>query len=89
MRFFLRLVVLLIVILIAVGFYRHWFSVSGPAQNATDGKVDVNASVDMNKVKSDVKKVEERVKKVKEKVSGELQKHGKPGDKDSANPSGS
>ena len=50
MRFLIRLVIVVVVCLIAVGFYRGWFAVSGPAHNAAGDKVNVKASVNVKKM---------------------------------------
>ena len=54
--------VVLLLCLIAIGFYRGWFSVSRSHPNPEGNKVNVNVSVDKAKMKSDVKEAEQKVK---------------------------
>jgi hypothetical protein len=64
----------LVVCLIAVGLYRGWFIVSRPAHEAGGDKINVNASVDVKKMRGDIEKVEK-------KISGAVQPHEKQGEK--------
>ncbi len=79
MRFVIRLLIVLLVCLIAVGLYRGWFTVSRPAHNAGGDKIDVKASVDVKKINGDIEKVEK-------KISGAVQPHEKPGEKAGTTP---
>jgi len=57
--------VLFIVVLcvVGIGFYRGWFVLSSHSDdNAGGHKVDVNLSVDQDKMKADVKAVEAKAK---------------------------
>ena len=58
----IRVLLVLLICLIGIGFYRGWFSLSGPNPGADANKVNVNLSVDKSKMKSDVTKAEEKVK---------------------------
>jgi hypothetical protein len=69
MRSLIKLAIVLLICLVAIGFYRGWFSFSSPTTDAQGDKVNVNMSMDKDKIKSDVKKAEE---KVKEKLKGEI-----------------
>lgn len=53
------LLTLLTVIVVSVGFYRGWFSVTG-SREAVSQKVDVNLSVDTVKVKADAETVKDK-----------------------------
>ena len=66
MRSIFHLAVLLVVCLVGIGLYRGWFSFSKPAPEADGNKVDVNLSLDKNKMEADLHKAEQ---KVKEKVN--------------------
>lgn len=52
MKKFCTLLTLLVIIVIAFGFYRGWFAVSGGREDAGE-KVDVKLTVDTEKVKAD------------------------------------
>ena len=62
MRSLIKLLVVLSILLVGIGFYRGWFSLSSSQPDAESDKVNVNVSVDKGKIKSDVKKVERQVK---------------------------
>ena len=53
------LLTLLTVIVVSVGFYRGWFAVSG-SREAVSHKVDVNLTVDPDKVKADAETVKDK-----------------------------
>ena len=58
-----RLFAFLIVVVIClagIGFYRSWFTVSSPSSNAESHKVDINLTVDPDKVKADAGTVKEK-----------------------------
>ena len=63
MRSRLKLVIVLLLCLVGIGFWRGWFSVSSPKSDTEGDKVNVNMSVDKGKIKSDIKKVERKVEK--------------------------
>ena len=54
-----RVLMVLAILAVAVGFYRGWFSLSTPAADTGSNKVNVELTVDPDKVKSDVKSVKE------------------------------
>jgi hypothetical protein len=65
-------VLVLIICLVAVGFYRGWFTLSSKPE-AGSNKVDVNLTMDRDKMEQDAEKVKEKttefVGKVKETVT--------------------
>ena len=67
MKWLLVVLVLLVVGVIAVGFYQGWFHVS---TDNTDHHPSVTIGVDENKMKQDKEKVEGQIQKDKEKVEG-------------------
>ena len=67
-RFILLVVLLLCVV--GIGFYRGWFGVSSPKPDTEGDKVNVNLSVDKGKMKSDASKVETKVKEEINKLEG-------------------
>lgn len=72
MRSLIKLVVVLLICLVGIGFYRGWFSLSNAGPDTEGNKVNVNMSVDKGKMKSDVKKAEEKVKEGIEKLEGKV-----------------
>ena len=58
-RLFPVLIVLLI-LLVGLGFYRGWFALSRSASDSGSNKVSVNLTVDPDKLKADTKMVEEK-----------------------------
>jgi hypothetical protein len=58
-RLFPVLIVLLILV-VGLGFYRGWFALSRSASGLGSNKVSVNLTVDPDKMKADTKMVEEK-----------------------------
>jgi hypothetical protein len=58
-RLFPVLTVLLILV-VGLGFYRRWFAFSRSASDPGSNKVNVNLTVDPDKIKADTKMVEEK-----------------------------
>jgi hypothetical protein len=71
-RFLIRLIVVAVICLVAVGLYRGWFI---PTRDAQGDKVGV--SVDVQKVKDDLKKAKQDIKQGVKKLEGEQGKEGK------------
>lgn len=73
-----KLTVLLLVLIVGlagIGLWRGWFSVS--SQRRPDaGKVDVNLSVDTDKVKEDAATVKEKAAELTDKVTEEARELG-------------
>lgn len=63
MKRFCSLLTLLTVIVVSVGFYRGWFSVSG-SREAVSHKVDVNLTVDPDKVREDAETVKDKAQEL-------------------------
>ncbi len=59
MKRFSSLLIVFAIIVVGVGFYRGWFTVSG-GREAETHKVDVNLTVDTDKVKEDVETVKDK-----------------------------
>ena len=51
---------LLLICVAGIGFYRGWFSVSTHSNESESHKIDVNLSVDTDKVKADAETVKEK-----------------------------
>jgi hypothetical protein len=74
MRTLIKLVVVLVVCLVGIGFWQGWFSISRSPNSEADGdKATVNVSVDKSKMKSDVTKAEEKVKEKLHKLEGKVE----------------
>ena len=73
MKRFRLFLIVLVIIGVGLGFYRGWFTVSG-GREAVTHKVDVNLTVDTDKVKADAETVKnkatELTNKTTEKVNG-------------------
>jgi len=52
--------ILLVICVAAIGFYRGWFTVSSGSPDAASHNVDINLSVDTDKVKADAETVQEK-----------------------------
>ena len=57
MKKFWAVLLVLVVLIAAVGFYRGWFALSSPGRDAGADKLDVNLSVDPAKVREDIEAV--------------------------------
>jgi hypothetical protein len=77
-RAIIPVVLVLFVLVIAVGFYRGWFTLSSTSPDAGSNKVNVNLTVDQDKMQEDAETVKakttELVGKVTDQATG-------PGDK--------
>jgi cell division protein FtsX len=58
-RLFAFLIVV-VVCVVAIGFYRSWFTVSSQSPNAESHQVDINVTLDPDKVKADAETVKEK-----------------------------
>jgi hypothetical protein len=72
MRSFIKLMLVLLIGLVGIGFYRGWFSFSSPSRETDGDKVNVNLSMDKGKMKSDVNRAEEKVKQEVKKLEGKM-----------------
>jgi hypothetical protein len=71
---FWKLVLILTLCLIAVGFYRGWFALSSKTSDAPTNKVDVNLTVDRDKVNKDAQSVKEKTTTLTGEVTEEAKK---------------
>ena len=53
MKRLMAVLVVLVLIVVGVGFYRGWFALSRPAADTGSNKVNVNLTVDPDKIKQD------------------------------------
>lgn len=63
------------IIVVSLGFYRGWFSVSG-GREAVSHKVDVNLSLDPDKLKADAETVKHKATELTGKVTEEVKGSG-------------
>ncbi len=73
MKRFRSWLIVFAIIAISLGFYRGWFTVSG-SREAVSHKVDVNLTVDTDKVKTDAETVKEKAKELTGNSTGEKTK---------------
>lgn len=72
MRSLVKVLVVLVICLVGIGFYLGWFSLSSSNPDQEGNKVNVNVSVDKGKMKSDVKRAEEKVKEEVQALGGKV-----------------
>jgi len=68
---FVKVLVVLVLCLVGFGFYRGWFVLSSPGRGTESNKVDVNLSMDGDKVKEDVVTAKEKATELTGKVTEE------------------
>ena len=71
---FWKSVLILTLCLIAVGFYRGWFALSSKTSDAPTNKVDVNLTVDRDKVNMDAQSVKQKATTLTGEVTEEAKK---------------
>jgi hypothetical protein len=57
-----KVLVVLVLCVVGLGFYRGWFVLSSQGGSAGDNKVDVNLTVDPDKAKQDARMVEAKAR---------------------------
>ena len=73
----LSIVLFVIVLLVVgVGFYRGWFALSSGSPDAGSNKVDVNLTMDRDKIKEDAETVKKKATELTGKVTEEASKLG-------------
>lgn len=77
-RSVLSLLFVLLVIVVAIGFYRGWFTLSNSSPNAGSNKVDVNLSVDRDKIREDAETVQQKTTELTNKVTSQATDPEKP-----------
>lgn len=60
MRSLFSVVLVLLVCVVAIGFYMRWFTVSSPKRDGNDGKINVQLSMDTDKVKADATEAKDK-----------------------------
>ena len=69
MKRFIAVVVLVVLLLIGVGFYRGWFAVSSSAPDSASKKVNVNLTVDGTKIEEDAEAVQNKTAELTGKIT--------------------
>ena len=70
MKRLLAVLIVLVLLVIGVGFYRGWFTVSKSDPDAGDNKVNVNLTVDGDKMQEDAEAVKKKAAELTESVTG-------------------
>ena len=60
MKRLFAILVVLVLCTVGIGFYRSWFTVTRPSSDAASHKVNVNVTVDPDKIKADAEKVKDK-----------------------------
>ncbi|MEX2025776.1 MAG: hypothetical protein WEH44_00725 [Pirellulaceae bacterium] len=78
MKRLIAVLVVLVLLFVGVGFYRGWFTVSKSEPDAGDNKVNVNLTVDGDKMQEDAGAVKKRAAELTEDVTGGDKSAGEP-----------
>jgi cell division protein FtsX len=68
---FVKVLVVLVLCVVGVGFYRGWFAMSSPTRDTESNKVNINLSMDGDKVKEDAETVKEKATELTGKATEE------------------
>ena len=69
MKRFIAVVVVVALLVIGVGFYRGWFSVSSTGVEKPASKVNVNLTVDRDKIEEDAEAVQKKTAELTSKIT--------------------
>ena len=64
MKTLLTVLIVLAIILVGVGFYRGWFTLSSPAVEKGSNKVELNLTLDQDKMSDDANAVKEKAREL-------------------------
>jgi hypothetical protein len=78
-RRWFHLLLLILLIVVGVGFYRGWFVLSS-ARETTSNRVNINLTVDPDRVKEDADRVKEKTSELTEGVTDSVKSHDQPDD---------
>lgn len=70
--------VVIVLLVVGVGFYRGWFAFSSGTSDAGSNKVDVNLTVDGDKIQEDGEAVKQKATELTGQVAEEANKIGGP-----------
>ena len=71
MKWLTKLLIVLVLCVVGLGFVRGWFALSSPRRDTENNKVNINLTVDPDKVKEDAKKVKEKTTELTGKATEE------------------
>ena len=60
MKKLVRLLIVVAIVIVAVGFYRGWFTLSSPKANDGSDNVNVNLTMDADKIRDDANAVKKK-----------------------------
>jgi hypothetical protein len=67
-----RALIVLVIIVVVAGFIRGWFAPSAPHREENTGRVDVNVSVDPQRMKEDAEQVKDKAVEIEGRIKDEL-----------------
>ena len=70
MKKLLKLLAVVAVLIVAVGFYRGWFTWSSPKANDGSDNVNLNLTMDADKIREDAKTVKKKSAELTDNVTG-------------------
>jgi len=68
-----RALIVLAIVLVVAGFIRGWIALSAPHREEQSGKIDINVSVDPEKMKEDAVQVKDKAVEIEGRLEEELQ----------------
>ena len=68
-RSYFPILIVLVVCVVAFGFYRGWFVVSSPGPDKGGNKVNVNLTMDKGKIQEDAQAVKQKATELTDKVT--------------------
>lgn len=72
MRFLARLFFLALIVFVIVGFLRGWFTLSGSNSTSDDGKIDMNLTIDKEKMNDDAEKAKDKANEIADDVGDKI-----------------
>lgn len=72
MKFLTRLFFLALIVLVIVGFLRGWFAFSSSDSTSNDGKIDVNLTIDKEKMSDDAEKAKDKANDIADDVGDKI-----------------
>ena len=69
-----------VILVVALGFYRGWFALSRPASDAGSNQVNINLAADPDKMKQDAQAVKDKATELTGGVKEDVKADGQAGD---------
>ncbi len=66
------ILVVMVLCVVGIGFYRSWFAMTIPSSDTDSHKVNVGVTVDLDKVKADTETVKEKTTELTEQATEEI-----------------